>query len=118
MDREQVLNLFEQINVWKRGDQRAPHKPLLLLSALGKCARQEQRLIPYEVVDEVLEPLLVEFGPSRKSHHPESPFWRLQNDGLWELTNTTDLELRRISADAKKSELLRYHVCGGSMEPG
>ena len=117
MDREQVLSLFEQINVWKRGDQRAPHKPLLLLLTLGKCASQEERLIPYEEVDEALRPLLVEFGPSRKSYHPEYPFWRLQNDGLWELADVADLVLRQSSTDARKSELLKYHVRGGLIEP-
>jgi putative restriction endonuclease len=117
MNRERVLSLVGQINVWKRGDQRAPHKPLLLLLALGKCARREERLIPYEEVDESLRPLLVEFGPSRQSYHPEYPFWRLKNDGLWELTDTDDLELRQSSTDAKKSELLRHHVRGGLAEP-
>lgn len=117
MNRDQILSLFEQINVWKRGDQRAPHKPLLLLLALGKCARRENRLIPYEEVDESLHSLLVEFGPARQSYHPEYPFWRLKNDGLWELTDTDDLALRQSSTDAKKSELLRHHVRGGLAEP-
>jgi len=32
-----------------------------------------------------LERLLFEFGPPRKAYHPEYPFWRLQNDGVWEV---------------------------------
>jgi putative restriction endonuclease len=117
MNREQILNLFEQINVWKRGDQRAPHKPLLLLLALGRLERDDSRLVSFEEVDEKLRPLLLEFGPPRQSYHPEYPFWRLQNDGLWELTHAADLELRRGGTDAKKSELLEHDVSGGLVMP-
>jgi putative restriction endonuclease len=31
-----VLQRFDQLNIWKQGDQRAPHKPLLVLYALGE----------------------------------------------------------------------------------
>ncbi|MSQ97261.1 MAG: hypothetical protein EXR98_22280 [Gemmataceae bacterium] len=34
-------------------------------------------------VERDLTILLQEFGPSRRSDHPEQPFWRLQNDGVW-----------------------------------
>ncbi len=42
------------------------------------------RSIHYAKVDRDLRTLLAGFGPSRKSYHPEYPFWRLQKDGLWE----------------------------------
>jgi hypothetical protein len=32
------LKRFDRLNVWTQGDQRAPHKPLLVLSALGPVA--------------------------------------------------------------------------------
>jgi putative restriction endonuclease len=37
----------------------------------------------------------------------------LQNDGIWELTETSPLERRQGSTNPKKSELLRYDVRGG-----
>src|ERR1051325_9330171 len=101
MQSDQIRKLFSQINVWKRSDERAPHKPLLLLYALAKCSQGESREIAYREVDRELRKLLIEFGPSRKSYHPEYPFWRLQNDGLWELQG------------ALKSELLKNNVRGG-----
>jgi putative restriction endonuclease len=55
----------------------------------------------------------VEFGPPRQSVHPEYPFWRLQNDDLWELRRSKGLITRLGNTDAKKSELLAHHVEGG-----
>jgi hypothetical protein len=37
--REQLIRAFDGINVWKRADERAPHKQLLLLMALGRVQR-------------------------------------------------------------------------------
>ena len=113
MDREEVFNLFDHINMWKRGGERAPHKPLLILFALGKCSRGEDRWISFSEVNENLKELLVEFGPPRGSIHPEYPFWRLQNDGVWELSEGADrLRRRQNQTDALKSELIKHKVCG------
>ncbi len=113
MTPEQLKQRIRQIVVWKRGEQRAPHKPLLLLYALGRVANSNERLIPYADVDRDLRVLLLEFGPQRVACHPEYPFWRLQNDGIWELANIEHVETRKSNSDGKKSELLKYGVCGG-----
>jgi putative restriction endonuclease len=112
----QIESLFGGIRVWARGDERAPHKPLLLLYALGRCSRGEPRLIPYADVDRDLRSLLVQFGPRRKSQHPEYPFWRLQNDSLWELRGAELARPRASNNDAKKNELLKHRVEGGFPE--
>ena len=31
----EILTRFDDLGTWKQGDQRAPHKPLLVLYALG-----------------------------------------------------------------------------------
>ena len=121
MTKNQILKAFENINVWTRGDERAPHKPLLILYALGKCHRGEDRLISYKEIDKGLRPLLIEYGPVRRSYHTEYPFWRLQHDGIWEVPNSQHLIRRRSHpdkghADAKKSELLKYDISGGFQE--
>lgn len=117
MNKALIKNLFSKITVWKRGGQRAPHKPLLALYAIGRYLLGENRLISYGDVDRDLRRLLMEFGPQRKSYHPEYPFWRLQNDGIWELKNTEKVKLRKSSTDARKSELLKYDVRGGFKGP-
>ena len=111
-----------QITQWKRGGQRAPHKPLLILYTLARCYRGAEQFISYIDVDKELKRLLVGFGPSRKTFHTEYPFWRLQNDGLWELLNAEDVAYRKshivdskivYHKDATKRELLKYNVHGG-----
>ena len=113
---ENLREQFSRLNIWSRGSQRAPHKPLLVLYALGRLQQGAPRLVPYSIVDRDLRELLEEFGPSRKSYHPEYPFWRLQNDGLWEVNGGDQLMVREGHLDAKKSELLRYDSLGGFTE--
>lgn len=113
MNFEDVGTLFQNLNIWSRGDQRAPHKPLLLLYALGKYASGAERFIPYSDIDTEVRKLLIEFGPPRKSVHPEYPFWRLQNDGVWEIHSGEELIARSSNTDAKKSELIKHNIRGG-----
>src|SRR5690606_10621770 len=102
------------LSVWQRSGQRAPHKPLLLLWALGRCAAGAERLASYEVVDAELKPLLEEFGPPRRSYHPEYPFWYLRNDGLWEVHGTAEAKVREgKSNEPTRRELLRVGASGG-----
>jgi putative restriction endonuclease len=113
MNAQEINNLFTEVTLWKRGDQRAPHKPLLILLALSRCAQNVNRLMRFNEVDPKLKQLLIDFGPRRKSYHPEYPFWRLQNDGFWELTNIENVTARNDNTDAKKSELIKNNVEGG-----
>ncbi|WP_438824737.1 phosphorothioated DNA-binding restriction endonuclease, partial [Bacillus sp. JJ1474] len=86
MNRNELINRLNQLSIWKKGDQRAPHKPLLILYAIGDMQKESHRLIPYNKAREKLKELLVEFGPLRSSYHPEQPFVRLVNDGIWDLS--------------------------------
>ena len=115
MDREEIVQKFETLKVWQRGDERAPHKPLLVLYAIGKLMQGEDRLLPYSEVDAELGTLLREFGPKRKQYHPEFPFWRLQNDGVWEIP-AAYLVSQTSRGDARKSDLDKYNVAGGFTE--
>ena len=96
MDRDEFLNRIAGINVWRRGDSRAPHKPLLLLFALGRVTRGEPRLVGYgSVVERQLTILLERFGRPRVSQHPEQPYCRLPKDGLWEVPGIEELPVTR-----------------------
>ena len=74
MDRESIVQKFENLRLRKRGEQRAPHKPLLVLYAIGKLLQGEDRLLPYSEVDEKLGNLRREFGPKRRNYQHNSHF--------------------------------------------
>ena len=112
MTRHSLLDRFDKLNIWSRGDQRAPHKPLLVLYALGRWSQGQPAEVSFKELDPDLTALLREFGPPRQSFHPEYPFWRLQNDGVWEVHATKPLTARQSNTDAKKSELLSKNAIG------
>ena len=66
MDREEIVQKFETLKVWQKGAERAPHKPLLVLYAIGQLLQGKDRLLPFFEVDEKLKGLLQDFGPKRK----------------------------------------------------
>lgn len=112
MNRESILQKFENLNLWKRGEERAYHKPLLVLYAMGKLLRGEGRLIPYAAIDEDLGKLLMEFGPRQSHSGTQFPFWRLRNDRVWEVSDADKIG-QTASGDALKGDLVHYGVSGG-----
>lgn len=115
MTSDPILDQIEKLNVWSRRGERAPHKPLLLLLALGRLSRGEATL-PFSECEPQLTDLLREFGPGRQAYHPEYPFWRLQNDGLWVVSSTRPLASRRSNTDPPKSELRSGEAVGSFPE--
>lgn len=109
MTPEELRQAILNIKTWKRGSERAPHKPLLLLYALGRADRKEPRLNTYENTREKLQDLLVEFGPPRLTK-ATYPFIRLQNDGIWEVNGKTHMDSR---ADWGDKLLLENEAVGG-----
>jgi putative restriction endonuclease len=108
-----ILERFDELNVWSRGGERAVNKPLLLLYALGRWSQGDQGDIPFREVNEKLTKLLKEFGPPRQVLHPEYPFWRMQNDGVWAVHSPVSLTPRQSNTDPLKSELLAHNVQAG-----
>ncbi|MFD2670943.1 phosphorothioated DNA-binding restriction endonuclease [Marinicrinis sediminis] len=90
MDKHEWLRRLSHLSIWKKHGQRAPHKPLFILYALGRFQRGENIVVSYEEAKGPLTQLLKEFGPPRRSYHPEEPFVRLATDGIWELSATVD----------------------------
>lgn len=101
------------LRTWTRGGQRAVHKPLLLLYALRRIQVGSGRLLPFIEVERDVKPLLERFGPPRSAYHIEYPFWRLQNDGIWEVVSDVPLRSRARNSDPPRSELLANGAKGG-----
>jgi putative restriction endonuclease len=114
--RKHVLALFENIRVFQRQEQRAVHKPLLVLFNLGRIARGESRLIEFAAVDEPLKRLLTEFGPSSAPASRHYPFWHLGTDAggqVWEVEGPASIVNRPAGATPNIGELRREHVKAG-----
>ena len=82
------IGRIEQLRRCTRNGERAPHKPLLLLYALGRYQADGGTPVRFSEAEGQLSQLLEEFGPPRKSS-PGYPFHHLTSDGLW-VVRTTD----------------------------
>ncbi|MEW1654721.1 phosphorothioated DNA-binding restriction endonuclease [Streptomyces sp. NPDC093707] len=78
------LDRVAQLRQWKNNDVRAPHKPLLLLYALGSYQQDADGELRFSAVEDELKRLLVEYGPSHATT-PAYPFHHLVSDGVWEV---------------------------------
>lgn len=85
MEKSVLLEKIRNIKVCKSNDVRAPHKPLLILYALGRYLNEHERVISYLDYRSDMIQLLKEFGRPLKTQNPQEPFYRLKNDGIWEL---------------------------------
>ncbi|KNE83055.1 MULTISPECIES: phosphorothioated DNA-binding restriction endonuclease [Streptomyces] len=78
------LERIAKLRQWTKGGTRAPHKPLLLLYALGRFQEDADGGLRYTAVEQDLQQLLTEYGPPHKTT-PAYPFHHLVSDGVWEV---------------------------------
>lgn len=113
MNPDDLIKKFNKINTWKSGGERTPHKPLLLLWAIGRCQINKSRMASYSEVEPELKSLLKQFWS--KPPRPEYPFWRLKNNHIWTVTGSGEIVENR-SGDAKVSSLREQDAHGGFPE--
>ena len=111
MGHQDILERFDRIRIWRRVDERAPHKPLLIIWAIGRCLRGEARMASFSLINSELTHLLRRFGPYRRSNGTHYPFWRLQNDHIWEIDRP--LLVNAPGGNARRADLLRHEIQGG-----
>lgn len=112
----ELLQRFSDLRQFQRGGHRAPHKPLLILLALGKLARGEGRMVEFSDIERQLRQLIEEFGPSVAHGAPQYPFWHLRTDHggrIWELSGPASILERPARATPGLIELREQHVRGG-----
>ncbi len=84
-----------------------PHKPLLVLLALGRLAATGSSELPWTEAGARLAELIAEFGPPSRTGRAQSaayPFTRLRADGVWVLDQDVPMDL--------VGPLARRHVTG------
>ncbi|KZZ35387.1 MULTISPECIES: phosphorothioated DNA-binding restriction endonuclease [unclassified Oleiphilus] len=113
MENQFIKDIICALSVWEKGEVRAPHKPLLTLLILGHYQNGHSRLVKYMDIEKKLNALLKEFGPYRKSYHPEYPFWYLKNDQFWELDNVEGFRLKKGKNQPLVSEFKKHNPNGG-----
>ncbi len=112
-----LLDSIDKLNIWKQGDKRAPHKPLLLLYVLGKQVNDPDAEFEFSHIEDDIRELLNEFYkplPGR-THNVNDPFWRLQKDGIWQVRQ--DGEIKLDSSGSALISDLRKHNATGSLLP-
>lgn len=110
MKPEKLIKLFSNVTIWKQGEKRAPHKPLLILYLLGRILHKEKNKVSFADVDENVGRLLKDFGPKNKTQ-ALYPFWYLQKDGFWNLS-TRDPESKTIGPVPNKGFIRKEKVTG------
>jgi putative restriction endonuclease len=102
---EQVLERLASFRQYQRDGKRVPHKPLLVLLALGRLESSGHSALPWSVAETQLADLVAEFGPPSRTGRAQAaayPFTRLRADGVWEIDhevpddNLTPLREQRV----------------------
>lgn len=65
MNAQELITRITALNIWKKGDQRALHKPLLLLLALERIHTDSPRLTPFDQIETKLTQLLQDFASTQ-----------------------------------------------------
>jgi putative restriction endonuclease len=97
-----VLVRLASLRQHQRGGQRSPHKPLLVLLALGRLLATGSSALPWSMAETALADLVAEFGPPSRTGRAQSaayPFTRLRADKVWVLDRDVQMDLVGPLAD-------------------
>ncbi len=110
MTEQEILDKFKKIRVASVGIEYAPHKPILILLILEAVYLGKDNNFLYADLDASLRKLLEKFGSNNASNTRNEPFWRLKNDGLFEIFAPEYL-LNKADTPSP-NELIRTQVSG------
>lgn len=88
MEEASVVERLTNLRQHQVDGKRSPHKPLLVLLALGQIESTASSAMEWSTVEAQLGALLAEFGSPSSGGAPSAayPFTRLRADGLWQLS--------------------------------
>jgi putative restriction endonuclease len=91
----QALDQLSSLRQHQRDGRRSPHKPLLVLLALGRLAANGTSALTWTEAEDQLAALLEEFGPTSTAGRAQSaayPFTRLRADAVWTLDQDVPMD--------------------------
>ena len=91
---QDLKDRITSLKTWKKGHERAPHKPLLVLLSLANIQQGRERMILYEELEGPLKDLLRVFH--NKTANASYPFYYLQNDQIWEVSSKESRHERNV----------------------
>jgi hypothetical protein len=103
---QEIVNAVQSLRAHSAGGAAAPHKPIVLLVALGRLRAGNDRLMRFADVRETIDQALVASGRPKNAYQP---FWRLLSSSpvLWEMpSQDRDGVTQTASGDATPSTLL------------
>ncbi len=109
MTSDEVTAVFKAVSVKKNEGVFLPYKPMLLLYSLSKLLLHKKRLINFSEINRDLSLYAAEYSINNNFHYP---FYRLQNDMIWEVEADSGL-VPNASGDVSKTSLLRSNARGG-----
>ncbi len=110
MTNSEILKLFSSINCARLGDGYAPHKPILILLLLERILNGHINSFTFEELDHDLKKWLEKYGSNNASNTRNEPFWRLKNDGVWDITATSELSSQ--SSTPSPNQLVESNATG------
>lgn len=102
---------FSLLRQHQQDGKRSPHKPLLVLAALGRLVANGSSITPFSEMESQLASLISTFGPPSRTAPSTSaayPFTRLRSDEVWELD--ADVAMDQVTP-------LREHKVSGRFPP-
>ncbi|MCP2326991.1 putative restriction endonuclease [Hamadaea flava] len=93
--RHPALARLASLRQHRRDGRRAPHKPLLVLLALGHLATAGSSRLTWADAQRSLGDLIAEFGPASRTSRVQAaayPFTRLRSDGIWMLDHEVPMD--------------------------
>ena len=112
MNDHEILEKFKSIRAYKENDYISLHKPILLLYALAQCLHSRERLLSFQEIDTAFQKLFSKLSFQGKSENSHYPFGKLENDEVWQVTNSKNLK-RTSVGHLHKKELLDDGITGG-----
>ncbi len=95
MSSGEVLACLSSLRQHRRGGKRSPHKPLLVLLALGRLTNSGTSALSWAADAGKLAALIRDFGPPSTTQPAQAaayPFTRLRSDGIWTLDHDVPMD--------------------------